>query len=94
MTLSEVAAISGEAGNFDVTVKEQPRYVDMERCIACGECERACPKGIPISLLNKKMEKEVKRIFEHVPGTDIDEKPMLACFAPGDEKIEKEIWGE
>ena len=46
MTLSEVAAISGEAGNFEVTVKEHPRYVDMEKCIACGECAAKCPKKI------------------------------------------------
>ena len=46
MTLSEVAAISGEAGNFEVTVKEHPRYVDMEKCIACGECAAKCPKKV------------------------------------------------
>jgi heterodisulfide reductase subunit A len=46
MTLSEVAGISGEEGNFDVTIKEHPRYVDMERCIACGECAAKCPKKV------------------------------------------------
>ena len=46
MTLSEVAAISGEAGNFEVAVKEHPRYVDMEKCIACGECAAKCPKKV------------------------------------------------
>ena len=46
MTLSEVAAISGEAGNFDVTIKEHPRYVDMDKCIACGECSAKCPKKV------------------------------------------------
>ncbi len=43
MTLSEVTGISGEAGNFQVTVTEHPRYVDMEKCIACGECAAQCP---------------------------------------------------
>jgi len=46
MTLSEVTAISGEAGNFDVSIKEHPRYVDMEKCIACGECTTKCPKKV------------------------------------------------
>ena len=46
MTLSEVAAISGEAGNFEVTIKEHPRYVDMDKCIACGECTTKCPKKV------------------------------------------------
>jgi len=46
MTLSEVAEITGVAGNFDVVVKEQPRYVDMDKCIACGECAAKCPKKV------------------------------------------------
>ena len=46
MTLSEVADISGEAGDFKVTLKEHPRYVDMEKCIACGECAAKCPKKV------------------------------------------------
>lgn len=47
MTLSEVTGIAGEAGNFQVTVKEHPRYVDMDKCIACGECTTKCPKKVP-----------------------------------------------
>ncbi|PID43043.1 MAG: heterodisulfide reductase, partial [Proteobacteria bacterium] len=46
MTLSEVTGISGEAGNFQVTVREHPRYVDMDKCIACGECAAKCPKKV------------------------------------------------
>ena len=46
LTLSEVTAIDGEAGDFTVTVKQAPRYVDMEKCIACGTCAEKCPKKI------------------------------------------------
>ncbi len=46
MTLSEVMEITGEVGNFKVTVKEHPRYVDMDKCIACGECAAKCPKKV------------------------------------------------
>jgi len=46
MTLSEITTVSGEAGDFQVTVKESPRYVDMEKCIACGECAAKCPKKV------------------------------------------------
>ncbi|SHO47409.1 heterodisulfide reductase subunit A [Desulfopila aestuarii DSM 18488] len=46
MTLSEVTGIAGDAGNFTVTVKEAPRYVDMEKCIACGACTEKCPKKV------------------------------------------------
>ena len=46
MTLSEVVRVDGNAGNFNVTVKESPRYVDMDKCIACGACSDKCPKKV------------------------------------------------
>jgi len=44
--LSEVVAVSGQAGAFSVTVKKNPRYIDMEKCIACGICSQKCPKKV------------------------------------------------
>jgi len=41
-----VIGISGEAGNFEVEVLRHPRYVDMEKCIACGTCAEKCPKKV------------------------------------------------
>ncbi len=35
--------VQGEQGNFTVTVKTRPRYVDPEKCIACGLCAEKCP---------------------------------------------------
>ena len=35
-TLSEVTGVEGEPGDFTVTVHEQPRYVDAEKCTGCG----------------------------------------------------------
>ncbi|MFP5213139.1 MAG: 4Fe-4S binding protein, partial [Acidobacteriota bacterium] len=46
MTLSELERVEGELGNFTVTLRRRPRYVDMERCLACGECARVCPKSV------------------------------------------------
>lgn len=46
MTLSEVTGVEGRAGDFTVTVKESPRYVDMDKCIACGLCTEKCPKAV------------------------------------------------
>jgi len=37
MTMTEVAAISGDTGNYSVTLKTAPRYVN-ERCTSCGAC--------------------------------------------------------
>ncbi|MGB9715139.1 MAG: NAD(P)-binding protein [Thermodesulfovibrionales bacterium] len=41
-TLAEVEEIKGEEGNFDVTVKLNPRYVN-NLCVGCGACAEACP---------------------------------------------------
>jgi heterodisulfide reductase subunit A len=38
--------VSGQAGNFNVTVSQAPRYIDMTRCIACGTCAEKCPKAV------------------------------------------------
>ncbi|VFQ42684.1 pyridine nucleotide-disulphide oxidoreductase [Desulfoluna butyratoxydans] len=38
--------IQGEAGNFEVTLNERPRYVDESKCIACGLCAEKCPKKV------------------------------------------------
>ncbi len=47
LTLSEVEKVEGSEGNFTVSVRERPRYVDMDKCIACGECANRCPKKVP-----------------------------------------------
>ena len=46
VTLSEVTDIRGTAGDFTVSVKQQPRFVDMKRCIACGICTENCPQSV------------------------------------------------
>jgi heterodisulfide reductase subunit A len=46
---SEVAEVKGYVGNFTVTIKKQPTYVDYSRCTGCGDCVEACVlrKGVP-----------------------------------------------
>jgi heterodisulfide reductase subunit A len=41
-TYAEVIGIEGSVGNFRVSVKKKPRYVDMDACTGCGECTLAC----------------------------------------------------
>jgi ferredoxin len=38
------------------------------RCVGCNECERVCPMNIPISLLNRKLAKEVEAAFGYRAG--------------------------
>jgi NADH:ubiquinone oxidoreductase subunit E/NAD-dependent dihydropyrimidine dehydrogenase PreA subunit len=47
-TMAEVVRIDGEAGDFTVTVRQRPRYVDLGKCTGCGDCWQACPvRNIP-----------------------------------------------
>ncbi len=47
MTNTEVLDIAGEAGNFTVRVRHEPRYIDPEKCVACNDCAEVCPVIIP-----------------------------------------------
>ncbi len=46
-TMAEVDEISGEQGNFKVKLRQKARYVDLEKCTACGECTKVCPIEVP-----------------------------------------------
>lgn len=45
-TLSEVEKISGQEGNFDVTIKINPRYIN-NKCTGCNKCAEVCPVERP-----------------------------------------------
>jgi formate dehydrogenase subunit beta len=50
------------------------------RCSGCNECERVCPVDIPLSLLNRKLEKEVWQLFEFQAGLSAEAVPPFATF--------------
>jgi heterodisulfide reductase subunit A len=43
---AEMGAISGEPGRFRVKIKQLARYVDVNKCIACGYCAEKCPMRV------------------------------------------------
>jgi heterodisulfide reductase subunit A len=46
LTASEVTAVRGHFGNFEVTVRQSPPLVG-EACDRCGLCAQACPVQVP-----------------------------------------------
>ncbi len=47
LTLSDIEEVNGEPGHFKVKIKEHPRFVDLKKCTACGECAKVCPIDLP-----------------------------------------------
>lgn len=47
LTNTEVVATEGQAGDFTVQLRQNPRYVDVFRCINCGLCTAVCPISLP-----------------------------------------------
>ena len=45
-TKAEVTNVSGYVGNFDVDILLHPRYIDQDKCTACGDCATNCPSDI------------------------------------------------
>jgi len=54
------------------------------RCVDCGACERACPVGLDLRLLTKKVEKDVEELFGYKAGLDVHELTPLSTFSPDD----------
>jgi heterodisulfide reductase subunit A-like polyferredoxin len=43
MVDTEVTKVDGKAGNFTVTVRHKPRYIDLTKCVGCNDCVEVCP---------------------------------------------------
>jgi len=46
LTLSDLISLEGEPGSFTAVVRQRPRYIDPDKCIACGLCAEKCPKKV------------------------------------------------
>jgi heterodisulfide reductase subunit A-like polyferredoxin len=47
ITLADIQSVSGGPGSFKVKIRQNPRYVDLKKCDACGDCVSVCPVDLP-----------------------------------------------
>ena len=43
ISYADIESVEGEEGNFTVTVKKRPRYVNEDICTGCSLCYTNCP---------------------------------------------------
>ncbi len=79
---SQVETVEGEAGNFKVTLLNQPRYIDLTVCTACGQCRTVCPVSAP-NEFNQSLdlrEATSMRYPQAIPrGFTIDRSICIGC---------------
>lgn len=54
------------------------------RCVDCGACEAACPVNIPLTVLNRKLDKLVYELYGYESGLDPEEAAPLSTYSPDD----------
>jgi heterodisulfide reductase subunit A len=47
LCLSRLLELNGVPGRFTARIEKQPRYINEEKCIACGKCAEKCPVKVP-----------------------------------------------
>lgn len=63
------------------------------RCTGCGECQRACPVGIPILALRQQLGRALGQIFEgYVTGLNPDDTPPLLGYEVEEKNIHERDW--
>jgi len=76
ITYANIESISGEAGNFSVRIRKQPRFVNLSKCTGCGECTKVCPVKLSDDYNEGLVDRRAiyKRYAQAIPGAYAIEK--------------------
>ena len=80
LAYSEVEAVTGQAGNFQVTVKHKTPYIDWDKCTGCGECNTVCTVAYPSDFDRAVVDQRAtfKPFAQAVPNKFVIEKKGLS----------------
>jgi len=89
-TMAEVNKVTGQEGDYDVTIKISPRYVN-EKCTCCGKCAEVCETEldnpfnygmdkIKAAYLPQDFSYPMRYVLDpSIAGTDDGKKCQAAC---------------
>ena len=82
LTMTEIEEVTGEEGDFTVKLRENPRFIDLDKCTACAECAEVCPVELP-SQFDEEL-RDRKAAFKLYPqampsGFAIQKKDKAPC---------------
>ena len=82
LTNTEIEQVDGQAGDFRVTVKTKPRFIDPDVCTGCGQCAATCPVSA-VDTYNQKM-RDRRAIYIVYPQAvplsfAIDQEVCIGC---------------
>jgi len=87
--MAEPIAVKGSPGNYKVSIKVRPRFVDKGKCISCGVCADKCPVKKPSKYEEGlKEEKAIYLPFQQaIPNAYVIDKEHCLYFTKGVCKI-------
>ena len=82
ITNADIKKVEGEPGNFEVTIAERPRYVDIEKCTGCGLCAKYCPMDA-IDSYNENLQRRSAIYVQYAQAVplaySIDHDKCIGC---------------
>jgi len=103
LPLTRLVSLEGKAGDFKATLSTLPRYIDLERCTACGECHRRFPECVDFNPGLDHRAPTCMRYPQSTPqaysinlGKCSDPQALAACCPAGaivlDDKEKETVW--
>ncbi|MFH0811746.1 MAG: NAD(P)-binding protein, partial [Pseudomonadota bacterium] len=84
ITNAQVEDVQGGAGNFKALVRKRPRYIDIDKCNACGDCMERCPVEVKSEFDERLINRKAiyKRYPQAIPNVvAIDKLGVSPCKA-------------